>query len=246
MIRALYQATSAMMAQMARQISISANLSNVSTPGYKEDKLAIEDFREMYLHRIAGDDIRGIGSLSTAVRLDATSVNFEQGSLIETGNSLDLALAGDGFFTIETPAGLQYTRDGSFHLDATRQLVTSDGMPVLGENGPIAVPQGDVWVDVDGTVRVGDQIIDRLRLTAFEDVATLRSMENNRFEAEGDGVPAETAGVSQGFLEQANVDQTQAMVDMLAANRSYALANRMLQVADQSLGLAVNEIGKVG
>lgn len=246
MIRALYQTASAMMAQMARQISISTNLSNVSTPGYKEDRLAIEDFREMYLHRIAGNDVSEIGAMSTAIRLDEANINMSQGSLVETGNSLDLALAGDGFFTIETPDGVQYTRDGSFHLNDNRQLVTGDGMAVLGANGPITVPYGDVWIEVDGTVRVDDLVIDQLRLTAFEDDAMLRSAANNRFEAEGDGIPAEMAGVSQGFLEQSNVDQTQAMVDMLAAKNSYALAHQMLQVADQSLGLAVNEIGKVG
>uniref|UniRef100_A0A831TF06 Flagellar basal-body rod protein FlgF n=1 Tax=Thermorudis peleae TaxID=1382356 RepID=A0A831TF06_9BACT len=245
MIRSIYQAASAMMAQMARQLTISTNLSNVDTPGYRQQLSGVNDFREMLLSRVAGADVRLIGSISTAVRLDQPELDLSQGALVETGQPLDLAIAGAAFFTVQTPEGLQYTRDGRFRLDEQRRLVTADGFPVLGEGGPITIPPGDVWVDPDGTVRVNDQVIGRLLLTEFPADAQLQLVEQNRYTSDVAGVPSQTAGVSQGFLEQSNVDITRAITDMLAANRSYALAQRALQIADDSLRLAVNEIGKI-
>lgn len=245
MIRSIYQAASAMMAQMARQLAISTDLSNVDTPGYRQQLSGINDFREMLLNRVAGGDARPIGSISTAVRLDQPKPDLSQGALVETGRPLDLAIGGAAFFTVETPQGLQYTRDGRFRLDEQRRLVTADDYPVLGEGGPITIPPGDVWVDPDGTVRVNDQVVGRLLLTEFPAGARLQLVEQNRYTSDGAGAPSQTAGVSQGFIEQSNVDITRALTDMLAANRSYALAQRALQLADDSLRLAVNEIGKV-
>lgn len=245
MIRSIYQAASAMMAQMARQLTISTNLSNVDTPGYRQQLSGVSDFREMLLSRVAGADVRLIGSISTAVRLAQPELDLSQGALVETGQPLDLAIAGAAFFTVQTPQGLQYTRDGRFRLDEQRRLVTADGYPVLGEGGPITIPPGDVWVDPDGTVRVNDQVVGRLLLTEFPADAQLQLVEQNRYTSDVAGTPSQTAGVSQGFLEQSNVDITRAITDMLAANRSYALAQRALQLADDSLRLAVNEIGKI-
>lgn len=245
MIRSIYQAASALMAQMTRQLTISHNLSNVSTPGYKQQISPVTDFRDMLLNRIGDGQVSPVGSLSTAVRPDETTVDLSQGALVETGNPLDLALAGDGFFAIQAPDGVQYTRDGTFHLDAARQLVTSDGLPVLGENGPLTLPDGEILVDADGTIRVNGQVAGRLQLISFPADADITPVGDNRFQIEGAGQPSPTAGVSQGFLEHSNVDLNQTVVDMMGAARSYALAQRMLQVSDQSLSLAVNDIGRV-
>jgi flagellar basal-body rod protein FlgG len=245
MIRTIYQAASAMMAQMARQMTISTNLSNIDTPGHRQQLSRVNDFQEMLLSRIAGSDVRLIGRISTAVRLDQPTIDGSQGALVETGRPLDLAITGSAFFTVQTADGLQYTRDGRFRLDEERRLVTADGSPVLGETGPITVPPGDVWVDPDGTVRVDEQVVGRLLLTEFPPEAQLRLTGLNRYRSDMAGVLSSTAGVSQGFVEQSNVDITKALTDMLAANRSYALAQRVLQLADDSLRLAVNEIGKI-
>jgi flagellar basal body rod protein FlgG len=118
-------------------------------------------------------------------------------------------------------------------------------MPVLGENGPIVVPAGEPWVGADGTLSVDGVDVARLQLITFGAEPEIAPAGNNRFTITGQGAPSETAGVSQGFLEQSNVDMNQVMVDMLAANRSYAVAQRMMQMADQTLGLAVNDLGKV-
>jgi flagellar basal-body rod protein FlgF len=248
MIRSVYEAASAMMAQMARQLTISNNLSNVSTPGYREETLAVEDFREMYLNRISPDgDVSAVGGLSTAVRMERTGINLAQGALMETGNILDLAIAGGAFFAVQTPAGAtEYTRNGQFKLNNDRQIVTNDGALVLGENGPITVPAGEIFVDADGSVRVDGETVARLQLTEFAEGAEFTAVGNSRYTVAGEGVASEASGVSQGFLEGSNVDIGQAQVDMMAASRSYQMAQRMMQLSDQSLALAVNDIGKVG
>lgn len=245
MIRSLYQAASALMAQMSRQITISHNLSNASTPGYKQQISQVTDFRDMLLNAISGEQATEIGTLSTAVEPDQPVVDLSQGALVETGNALDLAIAGDAFFAIQTPDGVQYTRNGVFHLDTNRQVVTSDGLPVLGLSGPLVLPEGEIRVDADGTISVNGARVDQLQLVSFAEGSTFTPVGDSRFTVAGEGTQSATAGVSQGFLEQSNVDLIQSMVDMLGAARSYALAQRVLQASDQSVSLAVNEVGKV-
>lgn len=245
MIRSMYQAAAAMMAQFSRQLTISENLANASTPGYKARRTTVQDFREMFLSRFAGGSATPLGSISTAVRPEERAIDSSQGALVETGRPLDLAIAGTAFFAVQTPDGVQYTRDGRFQLDADRRLVTGDGFPVLGLNGPITLPEGDIHVNADGTILVNGAPAGQLQLVEFPPEAPMEVVGQNRFVIDGAGQQSETAGVSQGFVEQSNVDLTQSMVEMLEASRSYALAQRMLQVSDATLGTAVNEIGRV-
>jgi flagellar basal-body rod protein FlgG len=245
MIRTLYQAAAGMMAQFARQLTLSANLANIDTPGYKRQESTIRDFQQLFLLRLANGEASPVGTLSTAVRWDQPRTDTQQGALVETGRPLDLAIAGNAFFAVQTPDGVQYTRDGRFQLDAQRRLVTADGYPVLGEQGPLVVPPGDIWVEPDGTLLVGDQVIGRLLLVEFPPDAQFELVRGNRYRTDAAGVPSQTAGVSQGFIEASNVDLTQTLTDMLVATRSYQLAARTLQLADETLRLAVNSVGRV-
>ncbi|MDI3340327.1 MAG: flagellar hook-basal body protein [Sphaerobacter sp.] len=245
MIRSMYQAASALMAQLTRQLTIGENLANASTPGYRARRTTVHDFREMFVSRVAGETQTPVGPISTAVRPDELAISLAQGSLVETGRPLDLAIAGTAFFAVQTPEGVRYTRDGRFHLDAQRRLVTSDGYPVLGLTGPLTLPEGDIHVTADGTILVNNAPVGQLQLVEFPPDAAFEPTGQNRFAVDAAGQQSQTAGVSQGFVEQANVDLTQNMVEMLEASRSYALAQRMLQVSDATLGLAVNEVGRV-
>jgi flagellar basal-body rod protein FlgF len=245
MIRTIYQAAAGMMAQFARQLTLATNLANIETPGYRQQESTIRDFQQMFLLRLGRGEASPIGTLSTAVRWDKPLVDLRQGSLIETGRPLDLALAGRAFFAIQTPDGVEYTRDGRFQLDAQRRLVTADGHPVLGEQGPLMLPAGDIWVEPDGTILVGEQVVGRLLLVEFPPDAQFEPVAGNRYRTDATGAPSETTGVSQGFLEASNVDLTQTLTDMLAATRSYQLAARSLQLADETLRLAVNSVGRV-
>lgn len=245
MIRTIYQAAAGMMAQFARQLTLSTNLANIDTPGYKQQDSTIRDFQQLFLLRLADGQASPVGSLSATVRWDQPRVDTRQGALVETGRPLDLAIAGNAFFAVQTADGIEYTRDGRFQLDAQRRLVTADGYPVLGKQGPLVLPPGDVWVEPDGTVLVGNQVIGRLLLVEFPEDATFTPVAGNRYRTDAQGVPSQTAGVSQGFIEASNVDLTQTLTDMLAATRSYQLAARTLQLADETLRLAVNSVGRV-
>ncbi len=245
MIRTIYQAAAGMMAQFARQLTLSTNLANVDTPGYRQQTSTIRDFQELFLLRLGQGRASPVGPLSTAVRWDQPRIDLRQGALVETGRPLDLAIAGNAFFAVQTPDGIEYTRDGRFQLDAQRRLVTADGYPVLGEQGPLILPPGEVWVEPDGTVLAGETVVGRLLLIEFPPEATFTPVTGNRYRTEAQGVPSATAGVSQGFVEAANVDLTQTLTDMLAATRSYQLAARTLQLADETLRLAVNSVGRV-
>ncbi|MCS7050159.1 MAG: flagellar hook-basal body protein, partial [Thermomicrobium sp.] len=232
-------------AQFARQLTLSTNLANIDTPGYKQDESTIRDFQQLLLLRIGDGEASPVGVLSTAVRWDRPQIDTRQGALVETGRPFDLAIAGNAFFAVQTPDGVEYTRDGRFQLDAQRRVVTADGYPVLGEGGPLVVPPGDVWVEPDGTVLVGERVVGRLLLIEFPPDATFERVAGNRLRTEATGIPSATAGVSQGFIEASNVDLTKTVTDMLAATRSYQLAARSLQLADETLRLAVNSVGRV-
>lgn len=245
MIRTIYQAAAGMMAQFARQLTLSTNLANIETPGYREQISTIRDFQQLFLSRFGHGTATPIGTLSTAVRWEQPRPNLQQGALIETGRPLDLAIAGRAFFAVQTPDGVAYTRDGRFQLDATRRLVTADGYPVLGEEGPVVLPPGDVWVEPDGTILVGEQTIGRLLLVEFPEDAQFELIAGNRYRTEAQGFASATSGVSQGFLEAANVNLTKTITDMLAATRSYQLAARSLQLADETLRLVVNSVGRL-
>ena len=190
----------------------------------------------------------GIGTLNHGVRLDRLDVNFEQGQLHETSNDLDVAIRGKGFFQIETPDGLRFTRDGSFKLNDRNELVTSEGYRVLGSNGPIYVDGKKVTFSSRGEILANGEVIDELNMIHIENLVDLRKTGNNLFKI-GDGLTAQgmpfQGEVVQGFLESSNVDTIKEMVEMMTMYRNYESNQRMIKAYDDLLQKAVNEIGKV-
>jgi flagellar basal-body rod protein FlgG len=251
MIRGLYTSTAGMVAHMARQVTISNNLANISTTGYKQDRTSLEAFYYKLLGLaypeapVGSMTMSPIGTLNTSMGVDQDEIDFSQGQLMETGNALDLALSGPGFFTIATADGVCYTRDGSFVRDASGQLVTSDGARVLGVDGPLVLGEGKVLVEGDGTVLVDGQTVGQLRIADFPQAGQLRKLGYNRFApvAGTQETPATSAVVNQGFLERSNVDAARSMVEMMEVLRSYEATQRMIQLQDQTLGAAVNQVG---
>lgn len=251
MIQGLYAATSGMVANFQRQLIIANNLANALTPGYKQDISAASDFSNFFIveQGVDGPNVSAeVGSLGTGTELDDIRLDLTQGDLVETGNPLDLAISGPGYFVVQTPNGVRYTRDGSFYRDALGRLVKADGALVLGQNGPISVGDGDVLVEGDGAVVVDGELVDHLRIADFGPEMIMYKLGNNYF------LPADTNAqelaprgtvVNQGFLEQSNVDVTRAMVEMMAAMRSYEASQKMVQLQDQTLEQAVNDIARV-
>ncbi|MBS4032723.1 MAG: flagellar basal-body rod protein FlgF [Clostridiales bacterium] len=248
MIRGLYTAASGMMVEAARQEQITNNLANSETTGFKKD-LALQRARPEYqVIRIGNGPGMPhnpvIGSLGVGALLDRIHTSYEQGNLLQTDRNLDLAVAGNGFFAVDTPQGIRYTRNGSFSLDADRFLVTDQGYRVLGQNGPLQLGEGDVRIDAGGAVFLGETFQDSLRLVNFTDNSQLRKAGDALFATGENAEEAPFNGqVRSGFLESSNVEVLQEMIRMMAAMRAYETNQRAIQAQDDILGKAVNEIG---
>ncbi|MDW7650995.1 MAG: flagellar basal-body rod protein FlgF [Bacillota bacterium] len=248
MIRGLYTAASGMMVEAARQETITNNVANSDTAGFKKDLAMQRAYPEQAVARIGDGGVFPrrplIGVLGLGSLVDSIHTSYEQGNLTETGRAMDLAVAGDGFFTVDTPQGVRYTRSGSFSVDADRTLVNDQGDRVLGVDGPLQLPEGELTVDGSGRVFVNEVYQGQLNLRVFAEPAELRKVGNSLFAANEEAVDAPfTGAVRQGFLETSNVEMVQEMVRMLSALRAYETNQRVVQAQDELLGKAVNEIG---
>ena len=239
----------------ARRLDIIANdLANTNTSGYKKDVAVVSSFKEAYIMRlndtenfIPNDET--IGKITYGAKIDEVYTDFTQGSVISTSLETDLALQGDGFFVVQTPNGLAYTRDGNFTINQYGDLVTKEGYGVMGQEGAINLGEdymgsaGKLAIQNNGEVYVDGAYIDTLDIASFEDTKTLTKMDDNLFT--GEGARKEfTGSVLQSFLETANVNPVSAMVDMITVARAYETNQKMIQTQDTILGKAVNELGR--
>jgi flagellar basal-body rod protein FlgG len=252
----LYSAATGMEAQQLNLNTIANNLANVNTPGFKRSKIEFQDL--LYQKpRASGADSGGGNIVPTGIevgngaRVASTSKVFTQGQLTSSGEKLDVALQGDGFFEIQRPDGtLAYTRDGSFKTNAQGQVVTIDGLPVLSGFQPI--PAGsEIAISEDGNVTLqtanGNQTF-RLTLTRFSNPAGLRSLGGNMYEetaASGTpetGNPAEQgfARTIQGYTEASNVNIVEEMVNLIVAQRAYEVNSKSIQASDEMLQNVAN------
>ena len=174
-------------------------------------------------------------------------VDFSQGSLRETRNAFDFALVGEGFFSVETPEGVRYTRNGHFKLDSEGQLILEGGGPVLGEMGPITVLH-ELSVNERGEVFQKGELVDTLKIVTFEQPFPLKKAGNSLFAvAEDSAAEIENLDVSvrQGFLEESNVDPLEEMVQMMTLFRYFEADQKALRAQDELLDRAANDIGRV-
>ena len=209
-----------------RYQTVAHNLANVNTAGFKKR-------RSMFEEALASQEAEAGPEVTTPTDeiKGTTTIDFGQGAAIQTGRPLDLSLTGDGFFTIDTPKGPLYTRNGAFHVNANRQLVDTSGRTIAGAAGAITLPAGasaaDVSVSPNGEVRVGIASLGRLRITRFNERDLLTPMGTNVFQAP----PGEAAGereaeagsfsIQQGFQEGSNVTMVEELVDLITVSRLY-------------------------
>ena len=249
MDRGLYTAASGMIAGLSQQEALIQNLSNMRTVGYKADEVTVKDFPSLLLAQVRGTKtVSKVGEMGTGVAMANLTTNFDSGPLRLTDNPLDFAIAGDGFFQLQTEDGVRYTRDGRFHLDGDGRLVSADGYPVLGENGDITIPPGDLAVSSSGAIFVNDEQIGQLSLVKFDDLSVLKKESKNLFSASDGSAQAMDATeiqVNQGYLEDSNVDVTKMITEMTSVLRAYQLSQHMVQVQDRINGRAASEIGRV-
>lgn len=216
-----------MAAQQRRLDSISANLANVGTVGFKRGVTASH---EVEVERPRGK-VRGVTTLA--------EVDFAQGNLQRTGRDLDLALHGDGFFALEGPEGEVYTRDGSFHMTEGGVLVSEEGSPLAwaefqGAIDPVGLP---LVIDESGAVRQGNQNIGRLRVVDFPDKSVLTKDALGFWAAPPSVLPqASDARVHQYSLEESNANGVEEMVDMIGVQRSFEVVARAFKAIDETYG----------
>ncbi len=257
MVRGLYTAYTGMMNEQKRLDIISNNLANSATIGYKEENVTSQAFREMLAYKIKDRSNAfvdtNIGSMSLGVKIGETYVNWDQGSLRETGNTYDLALQGKGFFTVKVTnaAGeekIYYTRNGAFQCTKDGCIVDVDGNHLQGSGGDLQVPTDAARIVIDqyGAVYADDVYIDTIRITDFEDYDYLKQYGDNFYEAVNGATEKEAEySLEQGYTEQSNVNVVDQMVDMITITRAYEAGQKMVQTQDNLLNRSVNEVGKV-
>src|SRR5437763_1869733 len=202
MIKGFYAAVSGMVANFARAQTISNNLSNLGTIGYKEDVNSFREFRTILLNRLGQNGEAPLGSIGTGSEISRAVLKMDQGSFRETDNPLDIAVEGPGFFAVQTPAGTSYTRAGNLYRDQAGNLVTGDGSSVLGQNGPIVLPAGDAQFAIDGTVLVGGQAVDKLQIAEFANPDHLKKQGSNRYQATDAPLAANNTQILGGYVEE--------------------------------------------
>ncbi len=259
MIRSLWSASTGMAAQQLQLDVISNNLANLNTNGFKKGRVDFQDLIYQTLRPSGTPQAQGVQlplgeQIGLGTRAVAVQKLFNTGEFKHTGNPLDLAIEGQGFFQILTPSGeIAYTRDGSFKTDSQGRLVTSDGYLLQPE---ITLPPetGDVVVGVDGTVsvvfpgQIEAQLLGQIQLVRFPNPAGLANLGHNLFQRTGSsgepitGIPGQDGlgAIASGILEMSNVQVVEEMVNMIVAQRAYEVNSKAVQSADEMLNIANN------
>jgi flagellar basal-body rod protein FlgF len=224
-----YAAMTGLLARTQALDTAAANLANAQTPGYRAER---EYFRSVILGRDALNSQLG-RTVNDFGLLGGDRLSLAQGALQHTGNPLDLAIEGQGFFAVQTANGLRYTRDGSFHRSQAGMLVTQAGEPVLSASGkPIPVPPGEVSVGADGILSVAGGAVATVGVFVFPASVQLVPEGANRYVAPA-GAKATASGdaaVHQGAIESANQDAVQGTLDLIVMQRQAEMMQRALTV----------------
>lgn len=207
--------------------NISNNLANINTNGFKKDMVSFNE------------------TLTMAI---SSETDFSHGQARFTGNKLDVALSAKGFFKIDTPNGVRYTRNGSFAVKADGMLVTQNGDTVLGQNGPIHITGNDVTVGNDGQVVVDNEPVGKLLIADFEDPRLLKKEGSSYYVYQGDDSGISTADdivVRQSYLESSNVNPTEEMIKMIETHRVFESLQKAISSMDQASKEMINVYGTV-
>ncbi len=209
--------------------AVSNNLANSDTNGFKKDSISFDARFKAQLNK-----------------------DFSQGTILTTGNPLDIALSGEGFFKIETPQGIQYTRNGNFSLDINGILVDQNGNPVMGQGGAIALDvdniEHDLQVNDAGDIMVAGEIVDTLDIVTFADLRKLERNGQNLLsyvDETLDELPAEAVTVAHKALEKSNIKVVEEMVRMIDYHRMFETFTKSMMTFDEVDAKTINEVGKL-
>jgi flagellar basal-body rod protein FlgF len=213
---------------------IANNLSNSQTVGFKKD--------DSVFKKVLSKSLKGPQNLG-----EGTAISFQQGAIQKTGNPLDLAIEGTGFFKIETPQGIRYTRAGNFGLNRDNVLVDGNGYPVMGNRGEITLNSKDISIEKDGSIKVDGNEVDKISCVTFSDPSLLKKQGYTLFALKSpqEEMEANQDQVLQGALESSNVNPMEEMIKLVDSLRIYESCVKVIQTNDQLNSRAANEVGKV-
>ena len=242
MIRGLYISAAGLFPRDTEQEIAANNLANLNTTGYKKDAV---HFKRLLDERLSLDSLHG--GESDVANSEETLINFSQGELLPTNVKTDFAIDGDGFFTIQTPQGERYTRDGNFKLNEENQLVTSTGQLVLGESGPIQLLPGDFQVKANGDIYQNGSLVDRFQIVTFPKPLPLKKAGENLFELTVSTIRPEESEkfvLQQGFLEGSNVNAVSEMVRMIDISKAFEAGQKAIRAQDATLDKVINQTAR--
>jgi flagellar basal-body rod protein FlgG len=252
----IYMAAAAALAYEKRLEVVANNLANINTAGFKRDDVAFQ----AYMTSGTGETVPVYPPYPQPLQASSfwiayqSRTDYTPGPLKATGNPLDLALNGKGFFTVESPDGTVFTRRGNFTLSPEGALVTQEGWPVQGTSGEIRLedrsggPNGPAFsVGDDGMVRVNGRDVGRLQITEFTDPDSLVKIGRGYFKAasaDTGSASAQDVQVAQGFLEMSNVEAVQMMTEMIEILRGYESYQRVIRSIDETTARSITEVGR--
>ena len=250
----LYAAVSGSMVQEKRMEILSNNLANVNTSGFKEDRPIFREFYNKVQNTIMLTDTASQGSSMLAQKMNmgyltfsGVKTDFSAGDMKYTGNPLDIAINGPGFFVVDTPRGELYTRMGNFSLNDKGELITHGGYTLKGKGKSIKIEGTEITIDRKGAVTVDKVEVDTLKLVDFEDYTALRKVGDNLFEDSGGNVrKAEECEIKHRTLELSNINIVKEMVKMIDVLRLYESYQKVIQSLDETTSRATREVGAVG
>lgn len=231
---------------LRRQMSVHANnMANVNTAGFKRDDLLFEEY---LMPQARMSDARGADARISFVQDPAVYGNFAEGTFDKTGNELDAAISGDGWFVVDTPEGERFTRNGQFKLSPEGELVTPAGDPVLGEGGPIVFGPEESGIEIakDGTISTNQGLRGQLRIVSFENNNELKKEGAMMFSSDAVPQPAEEASVLQGMIEKSNVEPVLEMTRMIDTARAYSSVSQAIEQTSQLRQSAIERLGPGG
>jgi flagellar basal-body rod protein FlgF len=237
----IFSTMSGSLAAQTRLDALANNLANANTVGFKMERVLQRAER-------AGDVVPPPNAVPTPVTHEYVQTDFSQGAISKTGNPLDVALGGAGFFVVKTDRGDRLTRSGDFTIDSAGYLATGDGSRVQGTSGDLSIPKSPVVFGTDGSIRAGDQRVGQLRVVTVEDPTKLVRESGTRFAAGdlplGDAAPG-SVQIVQGAIEGANISPVEGLVSMIETVRGFETYMRAAERLDQMTSKAISEVGRV-
>lgn len=246
MVKGIYQSAAGMLARQRQLDVVANNLANAGTAGFRQENVC---FRESLNSSLAPPNPVTAGERFVEVE-GSGERSDRQGTLTPTGNPLDAAIVGDGWFVVETPFGPAYTRDGRFRLNAQGELVTLSGYNVQTLGGTTVLPKGDLHIASDGSLVLKnpgegpEQVLDRLRVVNFDNSAALTHARDGLYVTNQEASDMQQPSMQVGYVEESTVNVVAEMVKMIEISQFYDASARAIQTQDATLGRAVNDVGK--